>query len=223
MPPTASQDASPPAYAADHQSLYASTASQHSRPPPSSDDGGSDITSAVLATNDPQDHPSDHTRTGQDSHTGHHPARSPDTYTHPARTRPHESATNSTEGPPNATTQDDKPQALLRIKENHPPQHRSAQEDDHDVPDAGLEPARPKATAFETVAPTNFANRGDPALKRTGNLDSKNDYRPKAKAALPPRPQHRGRHPHPGGSETPSGKQGSDTYNAARTNAASKP
>src|SRR5699024_9320556 len=143
------QDASPPAYATDHQSLYASTASQHSRPPPTSDDGDADIKSAKPATNDPQDHPNDHTRTGQDSHTDHHQAKSPDTGNHPVRTQPHESATNSTAGPPNATTQDDKPTALLRIKENHPPQHRSAQEDDHDVPDAGLEPARPKAPHFE--------------------------------------------------------------------------
>ena len=189
---TASQDASPPAYATDHQSLYASTASQHSRPPPSSDDGATDITFEALATNDPQDHPNDHTRTGQDSHTDHHQAKSPDTYNHPARTRPHESATNSTEGPQTATTLDDKPQALLRIKENHPPQHRSAQEDDHDVPSEGIEPSSPKAAHFECAVFPYFTNRGDPALKRAGNLDGERQPQSNVRAALPPRPQHRG-------------------------------
>src|SRR5690606_7372771 len=108
---TASQDASPPAYATDHQSLYASTASQHSPHSPSSDDDETHTTSATPATNDPQDHPNDHTRTGQDSHTDHHQAKSPDTYTRLARTQPHESAPNSTAGPPTATTPDDKPRS----------------------------------------------------------------------------------------------------------------
>ena len=42
------------------------------------------------------------------------------------------------------------------------------------VPDAGLEPARPKATELEPVAPTNFANRGDPDFwGETGNPQAK--------------------------------------------------
>ena len=42
------------------------------------------------------------------------------------------------------------------------------------VPDAGIEPARPKATAFEAVAYTSFANRGDPDFWReTGNPQAK--------------------------------------------------
>ena len=42
------------------------------------------------------------------------------------------------------------------------------------VPDAGIEPARPKATAFEAVAYTCFANRGDPDFwGETGNPQAK--------------------------------------------------